>query len=236
MASLDYIIVGGGSSGCTLAARLSEDPAVSVLLIESGVEDSNPFHHIPAGYALLGRRYCWGYSSVPLKFAHGCSIDLPQGQILGGGSSVNAMVITRGAARDYDRWAEKHGCQGWSFRDVLPYFRRSETNDIFSGEFHGDSGPLGVSSAVPYPLTKAFVRAAQEANIPYNADFNGAELAGCGFYQTSIQHGRRGSAAASALIHLSGCKYTPVRTFRSVADHPPLSCRTPLPSALPSVK
>jgi choline dehydrogenase-like flavoprotein len=212
VATVDYIIVGGGSSGCALAARLSEDPAVSVLLIESGVKDRNPFHHIPAGYALLGQRYHWGYRSVPLQFAHGRSIDLPQGQVLGGSSSVNAMVFTRGAARDYDRWAGKHGCQGWSFRDVLPYFRRSETNDIFSGEFHGDSGPLGVSSAVPHPLTKAFVRAAQEANIRYSADFNGAELAGCGFYQTSIRQGRRCSAAVAYLGMARGRKNLTIRT------------------------
>lgn len=216
MAAFDYIIVGGGSSGCTLAARLSEDPAVSVLLIESGVKDSNPFHHIPAGYALLGQRYYWGYRSVPLEFAHRRSIDLPQGQILGGGSSVNAMVVTRGAARDYDRWAGKYGCLGWSFRDVLPYFRRSETNDTFSGEFHGDSGPLGVSSAVPFPLTKDFVQAAQQAGIPYTDDFNGAELGGCGFYQMSIRHGRRCSAAVAYLGMAKGRKNLTIRTGAEV--------------------
>lgn len=172
---------------------------MSVLLIESGVRDRNPFHHIPAGYALLGQRYYWGYRSVPLSFADGRTVDLPQGQVLGGSSTVNAMVVTRGASGDYDRWAHDYGCEGWSYRDVLPYFRRSENNDTFSGELHGNSGPLGVSRVEPHPLTQAFVSAAQEAHIPYNPDFNGTDLAGCGYYQTSIRNGKRCSTAVAYL-------------------------------------
>ncbi|MFZ0498944.1 MAG: GMC family oxidoreductase N-terminal domain-containing protein [Steroidobacteraceae bacterium] len=195
----DYVIVGGGSAGCALAARLSADPATSVLLLEAGPRDTHPLHHVPAGYFALGRRYTWGYHSTPQVHACDRSVELPQGRMMGGSSSVNAMVMVRGVPRDYDDWARVHGCAGWSYRDVLPYFIRSESNDTFSNEFHGNDGPVGVSRVMPHSLTQSFVRAAQQSGIPYNADFNGAQLAGCGFYQTSIRDGRRSSTSVAYL-------------------------------------
>lgn len=195
----DYVIVGGGSAGCTLAARLSEDPNARVLLLEAGPRDSHPLHHVPAGYFILGQRYGWGYHSTPQQHADNRSVELPQGQVLGGSSSVNAMVVVRGVPKDYDDWARIHGCTGWTYHDVLPYFIRSEANDTFSDEFHGTDGPLSVSHVVPHSLTQAFVRAAQQSGIPYNADFNGAHLAGSGFYQTSTRGGRRCSTAVGYL-------------------------------------
>ena len=196
---IDYIIIGGGSAGCTLAARLSEDPATSVLLLEAGPRDVHPLHHMPAGYFVLGQKYTWGYHSTPQQHACNRSVELPQGRLLGGGSSVNALVIVRGAASDYDGWARVHGCQGWSYREVLPYFIRSESNSTFSSAFHGNDGPLGVSHVLPHSLTQAFVRAAQQAGIPFNPDFNGSQLAGSGYYQASIRDGRRSSSSAAYL-------------------------------------
>jgi choline dehydrogenase len=196
---IDYVIVGGGSAGCALAARLSEDPSTSVLLLEAGPRDTHPLHHVPAGYFALGRRYTWGYHSTPQRHAGNRSVELPQGRMMGGGSSVNAMVMVRGVPRDYDDWARVHGCAGWSYRDVLPYFIRSESNDTFSNEFHGNDGPVGVSRVMPHSLTQTFVRAAQQSGIPYTSDFNVPQLAGCGFYQTSIRDGRRCSTSVAYL-------------------------------------
>lgn len=196
---IDYVIVGGGSAGCALAARLTQDPNTSVLLLEAGPRDTHPLHHVPAGYFALGRRYTWGYHSTPQRHAGNRSVELPQGRMMGGSSSVNAMVMVRGVPRDYDDWARVHGCAGWSYREVLPYFIRSECNDTYSNEFHGNDGPVGVSRVMPYSLTQSFVRAAQQSGIPYNDDFNGSQTAGCGFYQTSIRDGRRSSTAVAYL-------------------------------------
>ena len=208
----DYIIVGGGSAGCALAARLTQDPNTSVLLLEAGPRDTHPLHHVPAGYFLLGRRYTWGYLSTPQRHAGNRSVGLPQGRMMGGSSSVNAMVMVRGVPKDYDDWVRLYGCAGWSYRDVLPYFIRSECNDTFSNEFHGNDGPVGVSHVMPHSLTQSFVRAAQQSGIPYNADFNGSQLAGAGFYQTSIRDGRRCSTAVAYLRPAHGRPNLTVRS------------------------
>lgn len=199
--SFDYIIAGGGSAGCVLASRLSEDPSVRVLLVEAGPTDRNPYIHLPAGFAkLTGTAANWGYSTVPQHNVGSREMWYPQGRVLGGGSSINAQVYTRGHAKDYDEWSAQEGLAGWSFRDVLPYFRRAEDNETFSNEFHGTGGPLGVRDQInPHPITKVFVRAAQEAGLPFNADFNGSRQEGCGLYQVTQRDGRRCSAAVGYL-------------------------------------
>jgi choline dehydrogenase-like flavoprotein len=197
----DYVIVGGGSAGCTMAARLSENPDVSVVLIEAGPRDTDPYIHMPVGfYKMTGGPLTWGYSTAPARHAADRVMVYPQARVLGGGSSINAQVYTRGAPQDFDRWAGEEGCAGWSYKEVLPYFRKAEDNERFAGPLHGSGGPLGVSDLIsPSPLTKAFVKAAQEAGIPYNPDFNGERQEGCGIYQTTIRKGRRCSAAVGYL-------------------------------------
>ena len=189
----DYVIIGGGSAGCTMAARLSELDDAQVLLLESGPWDRNRNIHAPAGfYKVTGGLLTWGFDTAPLRQADGRRMIYPQARVLGGGSSINAMVYTRGNAADYDAWEREERCEGWSYAGVLPYFRRAEDNERFSDEFHGSGGPLGVSDPIsPHYLTKAFVRAAQEAGIPYNPDFNGARQEGCGLYQVTQRSARR---------------------------------------------
>ncbi len=195
----DYIIAGGGSAGCVLAARLSERSA-SVLLLEAGYPDSHPFIHIPAGFTKLsGPRVNWGYRTVPQPHLDNREMWYPQGKTLGGGSSINAMIYTRGNRSDYDAWAAS-GAEGWSYEDVLPYFRKAEGNRRFANRYHGTDGPLAVSDPIsPLPISAAFIRAAQQAGIPYNPDFNGAVQEGVGYHQTTTREGRRGSAAVSYL-------------------------------------
>ena len=197
----DFVIVGGGSAGCTLAARLSELDDARVLLLESGPTDRDGNIHAPAGfYKVTGGPLTWGYDTAPLRQADGRRMIYPQARVLGGGSSINAMVYARGNAADYDAWEREERCEGWSYSGVLPYFRRAEDNERFSDEFHGSGGPLGVSDQIsPHYLTKAFVRAAQEAGIPYNPDFNGAHQEGCGLYQVTQRGARRCSAAVGYL-------------------------------------
>ena len=199
--TFDYIIVGAGSAGCTLANRLSVDGNNRVLLIEAGPPDRNPYIHLPVGFAkLTGTAVNWGYSTVPQENVNAREMWYPQGRVLGGSSSINAQVYTRGHPKDYDEWAESHGCEGWAFKDVLPYFRRAEDNESFSNEYHGTGGPLGVSDQIsPHPITKVFLRAAQEAGLPFNPDFNGARQEGCGLYQVTQRRGRRCSTAVGYL-------------------------------------
>jgi choline dehydrogenase-like flavoprotein len=202
MAPYDYVIVGGGPAGCVLACRLSENLAVRVLLLEAGPEDKDPYIHWPAGFYKLttSTRNGWGYQTAPLAHVGGRRMWFPQGRVLGGGGSINAQVFTRGNPKDYDEWADAEGCAGWSFRDVLPYFRRFEDNERFSDAWHGTGGPIGVSDPIsPHPLSKVFVRAAQEAGLPYNPDFNGERQEGCGLYQVTQRRGRRSSAAVEYL-------------------------------------
>jgi choline dehydrogenase-like flavoprotein len=209
----DYVIVGGGSAGCVMAARLSEDKDVSVLLLEAGPRDVDPYIHMPVGFfKMTAGPLVWGYETAPGREINGRSMIYPQGRVLGGGSSINAQVFTRGCPEDYDAWVRDDGCAGWSFQDVLPYFKRSEDNDLLSGAFHGNGGPLGVTSPNPHRLTRVFVQAAQQAGLPFNPDFNGPGQAGTGIYQITTRHGRRCSAATGYLKPALGRANLSVRT------------------------
>jgi choline dehydrogenase-like flavoprotein len=198
----DYVITGAGPAGCVLASRLSADPSVRVLLLEAGPEDKDPYIHWPVGFYRMtsGTKNNWGYETVPLAHLDGRRMWFPQGRVLGGGGSINAQVFTRGNPKDYDAWAEEEGCTGWSYREILPYFRRAEDNERFSNAWHGTGGPLGVSDLIsPHAMSKVFVRAAQEAGLPYNPDFNGERQEGCGLYQVTQRHARRCSCAIAYL-------------------------------------
>jgi choline dehydrogenase-like flavoprotein len=192
----DYVVAGEGAAGCVLASRLTSSSDVKVLLLEAGPPDTDPYIHMPVGfYKMTSGPLVWNYKIAPQRHANNREIPFAQGRVLGGGSSINAMVFTRGQPQDFDRWANEDGCAGWSFNDILPYYRKSEDNDRLSGPYHGNGGPLGVSDLIsPSELAKAFVRACQEAGIPYNPDFNGPKQEGCGFYQVSQRNGRRSSA------------------------------------------
>lgn len=196
----DYIITGAGPAGCILANRLTEDPAVKVLLIEAGGSDRHPFFHMPAGFAKMTKGIAsWGWSTVPQKHLNGRVLWYTQAKVIGGGSSINAQVYARGNARDYDGWAAE-GCTGWSYREVLPYFKRAEDNDRFANDYHGYGGPIGVSVPVnPLPISEAFLRAAQEFGMPFNPDFNGARQEGAGHYQVTVRNAQRSSAATAYL-------------------------------------
>jgi choline dehydrogenase len=193
----DYVIVGAGSAGCVLAARLSEDPDVSVLLLEAGPPDTNQNIHVPLGYLqLAGTEIDWGYFTAPEPRCNERRIALPRGRVLGGSSSVNAMVYIRGNRLDYDGW----GADGWSWDDLFPYFLRSEDNERGASEWHGVGGPLPVSDQRSgNAITPAFVDAAVEAGLPRNEDFNGAEQDGAGMYQVTQRGGMRASAAVAYL-------------------------------------
>jgi len=198
--SYDFIILGGGSAGCVLAARLSEDPGARVLLIEAGGRARNPLYHLPAGFAKMTKGIgSWGWSTVPQKHMKGRIFTYTQAKVIGGGSTINAQVYTRGAAQDYDEWRQM-GCEGWSYADVLPYFRKAEDNDTFDNEYHGRGGPLGVSQPrAPLPICEAFFEAAAALGIPRNPDLTGATQDGVGHYQLTQRSARRCSAAVAYL-------------------------------------
>jgi choline dehydrogenase len=203
----DYVIVGAGSAGCALANRLSEAADARVLLLEAGPSDRSLYIRMPVGfYKLTGSRLTWGYQTVPQRHANNRSIAFSQGKVLGGSSSINGMVYTRGNRVDYDRWAQHEGCAGWSYANVLPYFKRAEDNNRYLNEYHGEGGPLGVSDPrFTHPLSRLFIKAAQQRGIPFNADVNGAVQDGCCLYQTNTRNGRR-SSSASAYLAQAGAR------------------------------
>ena len=197
----DYVIVGGGSAGCVMAARLSEMPDVKVLLLEAGPSDRNPYIHMPCGFfKMTGGPLTWGYKTAPARHAGRRQMVYPQARVLGGGSSINAQVYTRGAPEDYDNWAKEDGCAGWSWSALKPYFVKSEDNDRLNGDMHGKGGPLGVSTLrEPNVMTKAFVEGAREFGMPLNPDFNSGHQEGANVYQMTIRGGRRCSVAVGYL-------------------------------------
>lgn len=197
----DYVIVGAGSAGCVLAARLTEDPSVQVLLVEAGPPDDADEIHIPAAINLLFKSpYDWDYQTVPQERAAGRRIYWPRGRTFGGSSSINAMIYIRGSRYDYDTWRDDFGCAGWGYADLLPYFLRAEDNARGASAYHGAGGPLRVEDLRHKSvLTRAFVDAAKASGLAPNSDFNGARQDGVGFYQVTQKKGRRWSAADAYL-------------------------------------
>jgi choline dehydrogenase len=199
--SWDYVIIGGGSSGCVLANRLSADPALRVLLLEAGGSDAHPFSRIPAatGLAIGSRRMNWFFSAEPDPSRAGRIEMWPAGKLLGGGSSINGMMFVRGNRWDYDHW-ESLGNPGWGYAGVLPYFRRLEHNERGADEYRGQGGPQHVSEVrISHPLTDAFVEGMQELGVARNPDLNGASQEGVDYCQVSQRRGRRHSTAAAYL-------------------------------------
>lgn len=196
----DFIIVGGGSAGCVLAARLSENPDVQVLLLEAGGRDWHPFYKMPAGFAKMTKGIgSWGWDTVPQKHMNNMVLRYTQAKVIGGGSTVNAQIYTRGNSLDYEEWRQM-GCEGWGYDDVLPYFRKSEDNDTFENEYHGKGGPLGVSQPrAPLPICEGYFEAAGELGIPHNRDMTGETQDGVGFYQLTQRNAYRSSASVAFL-------------------------------------
>ncbi len=218
--SFDYVIVGGGSAGAALAGRLSEDPSITVCVIEAGGRGDSTVVNLPVGVAsmLPTRLNNWAFHTVPQKGLNGRRGYQPRGKVLGGGSAINGMVYIRGHRRDYDEWAEL-GCPGWSYAEVLPYFIRSERNTRLGGPWHGQDGPLWVSdlrSDMAYQ--QRFLDAARQAGFPITDDFNGASQEGLGLYQVTQHNGERCSAARAYLLpHLGTRANLSVETHAMVS-------------------
>ena len=205
----DYIIVGGGSAGCALAGRLSEDANINVCLLEYGGDGKDLAVRMPAGVVAMvpGKPTVlnnWCFSTVPQVHLNNRIGYQPRGQCLGGSSAINAMVYTRGSAKDYDRWAQEFGCTGWSYKEVLPYFKKSENNVHGADEYHGDAGPLHVTDLLsPRQISKDFVAAGIANGLDHNEDFNAAKQDGVGLYQVTHFHDdKRGQRCSSAAAYI----------------------------------
>jgi choline dehydrogenase len=204
--AFDFVIVGGGVAGCILANRLSADPANSVLLLEAGKRDSSPFIAAPGGLMpiMMSGQHVWKYASAPQRHLDNRTLYLPRGKVLGGGSSVNGMVYDRGMHSDYDRWAQA-GNRGWSFAEVLPYFRRLEDYAPSQDIWHGKGGPISVTRAdYDHPFAQAFIAAGQQAGYHWCDDLNGARREGIGAVDLTVGKGRRSSASAAYLRPVLG--------------------------------
>lgn len=206
----DYIIVGAGSAGCALAYRLSREASRKVLLLEAGGKDTSPLIHIPLGFAFMMKNPSmnWCYETEPEPNMHHRRMSWPRGKVLGGTSCINGMVYIRGQREDYDNW-QALGNEGWSYNDVLPYFKRSEDKAEGANEWHGKGGPLWVQEVAnedKLDLADIFIEAAVQTGLPFNDDFNGPTQEGAGYYQTNIKKGRRQSTART---FLQQCKTRP---------------------------
>lgn len=196
----DYIIVGAGSAGCVLAARLIQETQARVLLLEAGGSDNHMFIKMPAGVAKIIAQKSWPYETEAEPHANNRRMQIAQGKVLGGSSSVNGMIYIRGQKQDYDNWEQNYGCEGWGYDDVLPWFKQAERNESLTGKYHGTDGPLPVSeNRYRHPLSMAFVRAAQEHGLPYVNDLNGECQQGTSFYQTTTHNGERASTSKTYL-------------------------------------
>ncbi len=200
--AFDYIIVGAGSAGSVLANRLSKDPTTSVLLLEAGPEDKTPMIKIPGAFAyfMFSKKYNWLYDAEPVPdIRNGEPVFCPRGKTLGGSSAVNAMVYIRGHKSDYDRW-QADGNEGWGYEQLLPYFKKSETNQRGANAYHGDKGPMYVSDTKNYyPLNERFLKASENVGFPLTDDFNGESYEGAGYYQFTIKDGERCGVARGYL-------------------------------------
>jgi choline dehydrogenase len=200
-ADADYVVVGAGSAGCVVAARLSEDASASVVVLEAGVADRNVWIHVPIGYGktIVDPRLNWRYETEPDPAIAGRRMYWARGKVLGGSSSINGLLYIRGQPEDYDHWRQL-GAAGWSYADVLPYFKRAERQENGADDFHGADGPLAVSNLIERnPLCEAFIESAVATGVPRNEDFNGAVQEGVGFYQLTTRNARRCSAAVAYL-------------------------------------